>query len=342
MNRLIATSALVVGAGVLGIWQALLLSKAGFKVRLIERSPEPFADTASRYAGAMIAPYCEAEKAPTLVREYGLHSAHLWREHFHGLTERGSIVVAHARDRAELRRFARQTTGHRTVGTSELATLEPDIAKRFATALYFPDEAHMTTPTAMRSLLDLARAAGAEIAFGETWPEGARADADWLIDCRGIAARPDLKDLRGVRGERVLIRTQDVSLSRPVRLLHPRQPLYVVPWSGGDYDNTFMVGATVIESSDDRHMTVRSALELLGLTYALHPGFSEAEILDIGAGIRPAFPDNVPRVIVDRGQRVIRVNGAYRHGFLLSPVLAEVARDAVAGTMTPHPLRIDI
>ncbi|MCV4600636.1 FAD-dependent oxidoreductase, partial [Escherichia coli] len=84
----------------------------------------------------------------------------------------------------------------------------------------------------------------------------------------------------------------------------------------------FMVGATVIESEDAGPVSVRSALELLGGAYAIHPAFAEAEILDLGAGVRPAFPDNIPRAIVTDGGRYIHVNGAFRHGFLLAPVLA--------------------
>ena len=127
-----------------------------------------------------------------------------------------------------------------------------------------------------------------------------------------------MKDLRGVRGERLVVKTKDIKLSRPVRLIHPRQPIYVVPQG----DGRFVIGATVIEREDDGPMTVRSALELLGSAYALHPAFGEAAILDMGAGVRPAFPDNVPRAIVREEGRLIHVNGAYRHGFLLAPVLA--------------------
>ena len=108
-------------------------------------------------------------------------------------------------------------------------------------------------------------------------------------------------------------------MARPVRLLHPRHPLYVVPWG----DGLFMVGATVIESEDAGPVSVRSALELLGSAYALHPAFGEAEIVDMGAGVRPSFPDNVPKIVA-RG-RTLHVNGLYRHGFLLAPALAELA-----------------
>jgi len=136
-----------------------------------------------------------------------------------------------------------------------------------------------------------------------------------------------------VRGERLLISAPGVRLARPVRLLHPRQPIYVVPQG----DGRFVVGATVIEREDDGPVTVRSALELLGSAYALLPAFSEAAILDMGAGVRPAFADNVPRALIADGGKTIRVNGAYRHGFLLAPVLANAVADFIA-TGAQHPL----
>jgi glycine oxidase len=98
----------------------------------------------------------------------------------------------------------------------------------------------------------------------------------------------------------------------------------VVPWGDGVY----MVGATVIEREDSGPVTVRSALDLLATAYAIDPAFGEAEIIELAAGVRPAFPDNVPKAIV-RGRRIF-VNGAYRHGFLLAPVLAEAVADFLA------------
>jgi glycine oxidase len=122
-----------------------------------------------------------------------------------------------------------------------------------------------------------------------------------------------------------------------VQLLHPRHPLYIVPWGEGQY----MIGATVIETEDDGPVTVRSALELLGAAYALHPAFGEAEILDLGAGVRPAFPDNMPRALVRESGRRIFVNGAYRHGFLLAPMLAKAVTDYLESGATSELLRVE-
>jgi len=122
-----------------------------------------------------------------------------------------------------------------------------------------------------------------------------------------------------------LIETSEIALHRPVRLLHPRFPLYVAPW-GGD---TYMIGATVLESDDRGPVSLRSALELLGMAYALHPAFGEARVLSMSADVRPAFSDNVPRIIV-RGGR-IHVNGMYRHGYLTAPALAELTAEYLEG-----------
>jgi len=122
--------------------------------------------------------------------------------------------------------------------------------------------------------------------------------------------------------EKYLIETREIALSRPVRLIHPRWPLYVVPRP----DGRFLIGATTIES-EDTGVSLRSALELLSAAYALHPTFGEARIVEFGAGLRPALPDHAPRIRVS-GRR-IAVNGLYRHGFLLAPALAELTLNYV-------------
>ena len=317
-----ATRVNVIGAGITGLWQAFLLAERGYQVRLIERSAEPFAAAASRLGGAMLAPYCEAEAAPTIVRELGLHAMGIWQDKLGCVEQTGTLVVAQPRDRAELNRFAEQTEGHEHLDSARIAELEPALEERFRTGLFFAREAYVTPGKSLKVLLAAIETAGVDMRFGaDTVDDG----ADVTIDCRGLAARDDLPGLRGVRGEMALIETGEIALHRPVRLLHPRFPLYVVPW-GSD---TYMVGATVLESDDRGPVTLRSGLDLLGLAYSLHPAFGQARIVRLDVDVRPAFSDNVPRIII-RGNRIY-VNGMYRHGYLTAPALAELTAEYLDG-----------
>lgn len=304
----------MLGAGIAGTWQALLFARAGCQVALYERGEASMTQATSHWAGGMLAPFCEGETAEPVITRLGLRSLDLWREVLPQTPFNGSLVVAHPRDRADFERFARLTGGHKRLGREEIASLEPALAGRFSDALFFAQEGHVDPRQVLPALHDVLRSAGVPIAFNA---EAGQGDCDGVVvDCRGLAARDAFPELRGVKGEIIILETDEIALSRPVRLIHPRWSIYIVPRAG----NRFLIGATSIESEDSR-VSVRSALELLTAAYAVHPAFGEARIVEFGAGLRPAFPDNRPRVVVD--DRRITVNGLYRHGFLLAPALAE-------------------
>jgi glycine oxidase len=312
----------VLGAGIVGLWQAFMLRRRGHDVALWDRAGIPGGVRASQLAGAMLAPYCEGEPGHELALKLGLEALPLWREHYPELSATGTLVVAAARDRADYERFASQTHGHRRVAAVELSTLEPALSGRFHEGLYFPDEAHVEPGAAMAYLARELRRMGV-VCEPRAYPEEGGKSGGLVIDCRGLGARDDLKTLRGVRGERILIEAKDVRLTRPIRLLHPRIPFYIVPWPAGQ----FMIGATLIESADGGPATLRSAMELLSCAYALLPELGEARIVEIAAGVRPSFPDNAPKIVV--GDKRIFVNGLYRHGFLVSPILAEITANYI-------------
>jgi glycine oxidase len=318
--------ATVIGAGVAGLTAALALAERGVGVEVVERNDALGPGSCSWYAGGMLAPWCEMASTDAIVGRLGAHSIGWWRERFPGTVSKGTLVVAQPRDMAELTRFAQRTERYEWIDEERIAALEPDLAGRFRKALYFPDEAHLSPRLALAALVERLGAFGVNIRFGvEMTPEAAAGDL--VLDCRGFAGRATIPDLRGVRGEMAMIRSSGFSLTRPVRMLHPRLPLYLVPRGEG----VFMLGATMLESEARRHVSVRSMLELLGAAFALHPALGEAEILEFGADLRPALPDNLPRV--DRRGRVIRVNGLFRHGFLLAPIMAQIAAGAA---LDPH------
>ena len=311
--------ATIIGAGVAGLACAVELAERGTEVEVLERSASLGGSCCSWFAGGMLAPWCERVSAPPLIVALADEGFAWWGEKYPGMQRRGSLVLAHARDAGELKHFARRTQQYEWLDAEGIAALEPDLAGRFEQGLYFKDEAHIDPRAALGALAARVQALGGTIHFAAEAPPAPAACGEYRIDCTGLAARAVLTDLRGVKGEMLHLQAPDVSLSRPVRVLHPRTPVYVVPRGDGHY----MVGATMIESDAPSRISARSMLELLGAVYALHPGFGEAEILEIGTGVRPAFPDNLPRLRPRDG--TLYVNGLYRHGFLAAPAMARRA-----------------
>ncbi len=317
------TSVEVIGSGVVGLTAALVLAREGCRVRLVTASHGPDSDCCSWWAGGMLAPECEMEAAEPLIGRLGRESMAFWRE-LAAPVSNGTLVVAPRRDQADLDRFSRMTEGWRRVTADELASLEPDLAGRHRSGLFYESEGHLDPRQTLQHLWRLLQREGVEIETGKRLEAEellSPSRNDWRFDCRGLAARDSLPDLRGVKGEMLILRCRDLCFSRPVRLLHPRFPLYVVPRE----DHHFMVGATMIETEDRSRITARSLIELLSSAYALHPAFGEAEVVETGVDARPAFPDNLPRLV--RQGRRLHINGCYRHGFLLAPALARRAAD---------------
>lgn len=305
----------ILGAGVAGLCTATILAERGLAVQVIEAGPDPLVAQgvgASWLAGGMLAAQLEAEDAPAEAMRLGEGAVDWWRARVPGAQHCGMLVVAAPRDRAELARFAQRTVGHSLIGADDLAALEPDLAGRFAQALYYPDAAHLDPVVALTALTQELRNKGVALRYGT---HAAPKPGD--IDCRGLGARGCLPGLRAVRGEMLVLHCPDVRLARPVRLLHPRFPLYIVPRG----DGRFMLGATMLESDDAGPITARSMMELLAAAVTVHPGFAEASVVATGVGLRPAFADNVPRVVQAKG--TWHLNGLYRHGFLAAPALAQ-------------------
>lgn len=314
----------VAGAGIMGLSAAFSLRE--HNVTLFDLKGFP-ASNASAMAGGMLAPWSEIEHLPGDFLEAAIEGITIWQEILPGLKSEvefhrsGSLLLSHPEDDYILARLASKIPPSecQTLNQRQIRDLEPDLT-RFAKALYLPLEAHIHPQQALQAL-------GHEIPERkkeEAKLEPLRTQFDWVIDCRGYAAETDDPELRGVKGEMLVVRNPEFSLSRPVRLMHPRYPLYIVPRPG----RIFMIGATVLESADEQ-LSVKSALELLSAAYSLHPSFAESEILEMKAGIRPAYADNLPRIKIEGN--MIRCNGLFRHGYLLAPVMAACVADFIAG-----------
>ncbi len=325
----------IIGSGIVGLSCAAAFAERCCDVTVISASDGPDASCCSWWAGGMLSPWCEMESAEPIIGELGVESMAFWSRFTSTYQQKGTLVVATPRDVPDLKRFGRRTENWEQIKSDKIRELEPDLADRFSTALYYPEEAHFDPREVLPELVNYLKDKGVSFLFNASIDSNglnSPTKADFRIDCRGLAAKDTLDDLRGVKGEMILIKSSEVTLSRPIRLLHPRIPLYIVPRKEG----VFMVGATMIENEERSRASVRSVLELLSAAYALHPAFGEAEILEIGVDARPAFPDNLPQII-QRG-KTIHLNGMYRHGYLAAPAMAKRVADlALQGTGNTPP-----
>ena len=154
-----------------------------------------------------------------------------------------------------------------------------------------------------------------------TLADGDALSFDLAIDVRGVGARATMP-VRGVRGEVVWLHAPGVRLQRPLRLLHPRHRVYIVPRPG----YLFVVGASEIESEDRSPVSLSSAVELMAAAYSALPEMAEARIVHLEANLRPALPDNEPHL--EQADGLLRLNGLFRHGWLIAPALIQQALEA--------------
>ncbi len=349
MSRQIA----IAGAGLLGRLLAWQLSQNGFDITVFDPAPGPQPRSDGKGAAAwtsagMLSPWAEYENGGEAVFQRGLASIPLWHDITARLSQNlgldqqllfkqnGSLLLAHPGDAGSaMRVWSRlpaqpahaQSSPTPLLNAQALRELEPALAPHLQ-GWHLPQEAHLTPHAVLQALHADAKGVrwhwGQTVASvepgclqlqgGETW-RGA-----WAIDTRGLGSRPALP-LRGVRGEIITLHAPGLALSRPVRLLHPRHRVYIVPRPG----DQVVVGASEIESEDRSAVSLRSAVELMTAAHSVIPELAEARIIHLETNLRPALPDNQSKLHIEDG--LLRINGLFRHGWLLAPSLAAEALD---------------
>lgn len=346
----------VAGAGLLGRLLTWQLSRQGHQVSVFDpaTTPSPSFDgqgAAGFTAAGMLSPLAELDASDPDVAELGWAAIERWQQIVSTLStpheaplhfaRAGSLLVAHGSDGGAARRVLdRIESGARPwphqpqrLDAPSLRELEPSLHGSSGPlhAWLLPGEGAICTVGTLKRLQSSAASAHwhwghrvtavrpSELCVqrpGETVSETLR--FDWVVDVRGAGARPDLP-VRGVRGEVIWLHAPGMVLHRPVRLLHPRYRVYLVPRPG----DLVIVGASEIESEDRSPPSLRSTVELLAAAHSIAPALAEARILKLDSNLRPALPDNRPLVHVESG--LTRINGLYRHGWLLAPALVDQA-----------------
>ncbi|WP_046112383.1 FAD-dependent oxidoreductase [Aquincola tertiaricarbonis] len=332
----------IAGAGLLGRLLAWRLAAAGHEVQVFDPAASPDDRTPPQAAGwtaaGMLSPIAELETADLRTAQRGWRSLDLWARWLPQLSRQvhfrreGSLLLAHRGDAGSAQRLLAvlqaKAAGRadqpqpRPLSAAELAALEPAVHGP-ALAWLLPGEGQLHCVQAMQALAH--EATGQGVRWHWRMPvqqvDAGRLDGqafDHVFDVRGLGARPQLP-VRGVRGELLWVQARGLVLHRPLRLLHPRWRVYLVPRP----DDIVLVGATEVESEDRSPISVRSLLGLLSAAHSVLPELAEGRVLHMETNLRPALPDNLPQLQVASG--LTRINGLFRHGWLLAPALVEEA-----------------
>ncbi len=353
----------IAGAGLLGRLLAFELAHAGHEVEVFDPALNALARGAAGWTAAgMLSPVAELECADEQVFALGLRSLALWPRIVAALDSpvemrhNGSLLLAHRGDEGAARRVIellqrKAPAGHapQALTPAALRELEPHV-QGCAHAWLLPCEGQIHTVQAMAALAQAATARGvrwhwqtpvSELAPGQLHTAQGPQRFDWVFDVRGTGARPELPvrgedhgftpHVRGVRGEIFWLHAPGVALQRPIRLLHPRHRVYLVPRQG----DLVVVGASEIESEDRSPVSLRSTVELLAAAHSVVPELAEARIVHSETNLRPALPDNLPRL--EQADGLTRINGLFRHGWLIAPALVERALQALPLFAEAHP-----
>jgi glycine oxidase len=333
----------VLGAGLMGRLLAVELARQGHRVEIYDAGGPDAGQSAARVAAAMLAPLAESAITEPGVVRMGHHGLTRWPQLLAALAEpvffqqAGTLIVWHRQDAAEAQRLTRQLEANQhtvpelpalqKLDSQALAHAEPSLAQRFSQGLFLPGEGQLDNRQLLAALATEMQRLGVDAhwntpASPEAFDPGKPGQPDWVLDCRGLGARAHWPALRGVRGEVARIHAPDVTLQRPTRLVHPRYPIYIAPKE----DHVFVIGATEIESDDLSPVSARSTLELLSAAYAVHPGFAEGRVLELATQCRPTLANNLPAIRQPR-ERVLEINGLYRHGFMIGPAMLDVTLD---------------
>jgi glycine oxidase len=323
----------IVGGGLCGRLLAWRIARAGLRVALYDAASRLGEDSAAWVAAGMVAPAAESIDVDAEIVSIGKHSLSLWPQWLRELPQSvffrdtGTLLLWHREDAGEARHFERMLAAHAPgtelvqLDSAKLQELEPNLSARFQHSLYLPGDAQLDNREVLSAIAAALEETGVTCYWQTAILEDALPTAGVVVDCRGMGARRNWPQLRGVRGEIIRLHAPELPLGHMLRLLHPRYSVYVVPRAEG----RLVVGATSIESDDRSPVSVRGALELLSSAYSMLPGLAEARVLEFSTQVRPALPDNRPAFCYDRGRRVLSINGLYRHGFLLSPTVVEEA-----------------
>ncbi|CAN7143346.1 FAD-dependent oxidoreductase [Phenylobacterium sp. LjRoot225] len=320
-------TATVAGAGALGLSCALALADAGFEVTVCDPGP-PFVN-ASAVAGGMVAPSFEAVLDSAAADHFDLLLAarNLWPalEARSGvrLDRTGALAAGRSAWLHELQAaFGTLGLFATEIPRRTAEDLAPGLAEDLDGVLLNREDWRLDPCAALAALRVAAAAAG--VGFQATAVKG-RGAADLLVLAAGAAPglaeiAPEAAALSPIKGHILRARMADLT-GVTVR----GEGVYVTPADGG-----LAIGATMEPGVADVRPDPAKAAPLLAAGATLFPALARAAP-ELQAGLRAATPDGLPLVGFSQAAGVLLATGARRNGWLLAPLVAQLAAALATG-----------
>lgn len=348
----------IVGAGSAGLFTAWYLGRMGLgnMVTLMDQG-EPGQGATWKAAG-MLAPVHELEFQELDVLHAGLASLDLYRREVGpslgdiGLRQGGSLEVALSQDDAAYLR--RQFEFQRSQGLEvewlageQIQEVEPFVSKRIGQAIWSRKDTQVDNHLLVRRLVADLRQAGVTL-------RPHTCVQDWEVQADGSVLLHVHAEQR-TTFDRVLL-----ALGIPSPALHAKLPYHIYPVRGemvslnmplGDAPQTqvrilskvlgnayvvpkqdrILCGSTSEEKGLEAVNTAGGLLDILRKCHAAIPAIYDMALKETWAGLRPSTLNRLPILAQEPGRPIFHLNGLYRHGILLGPLMGKSAARILLG-----------
>lgn len=354
-------TAIIIGAGVVGLGVAWRLAQGGARVIVFDKSAA--GSGASHAAAGMLAVCAEAEPGERDLVVLGRRSQALWPEFAAeleattgleiDLRAEGTLVVAMTA--AERARVTHHLAYQQSlalpvewISAADARRREPLLAPGLVGAVWSPQDHQVDNRKLVAALSIAASRAGVSVrghcavhrllikndrAVGVALDDGSEINADVVVVAAGAWSRgveglpPALRPpVRPVKGQMIALQMdpQAPSITHVIRAHN----VYMVPRR----DGRLIIGATTEEKGFDATLTAGGVLALLEAAWRLVPSIEELPIAEMWVGHRPGTRDDAPILGPGPIDGLVYATGHHRNGILLAPVTASmIARLVLEG-----------
>lgn len=347
----------IVGAGSAGLFTAWYLTQlsSGHEISVFDKG-EPGGGATWKAAG-MLAPVHELEFQEIDLLKAGIASQSLYFKEVApalgdiGLKQQGALEVAIGQDDAAYlrRQFEfQQSQGLPVTWLSGAAIqeMEPFVSHAVSQAIYSATDTQVDNWLLVRRLVDDLLARGVtmrrqtEVSAWAVGPgnavqvrvNGEMETFDRLLLATGvpqgaIAGQLPYK-IYPVRGEMLSLEAlEGTAPGMQVRIVSKvLGNAYIVP-----KQDRILLGSTSEEQGMAAFNTAGGLYNILRKCYAVIPSIFEMKVQETWAGLRPSTLNRLPILGQEEGKPIFHLNGLYRHGILLGPLLGKSAAQLLLG-----------